>query len=220
MSLTFILLTRYYVANRQSTTPPESKNLTPPSESVDEPAGSKPTIAEKQPTHAENSGGGRSAKFKSEGNDFYKQKKWEDALRLYTEGIAANDDASMVAQCFCNRAAVYIHLKQFDKAIADCDSALGSDSQYFRAYKRRADALEAKGDLKACIRDLFKAINSCDPAVQKSTGLRGGKQQHELAMRDFDRALADLGMHEANIELDRRTFLVVRAVYLATVYVV
>lgn len=210
-------LYRYYVACRNTDEKPEADRASLPQKpSVDtgvaKPAAAPavapvavPAAAAPANVPAEQ-GSSKTATLKAEGNEFFKAKQWEDAIRMYTEAIEANDDQSVVAQCYCNRAAGYMQTSQFSEALDDCTAALAIDADYFRALKRRADAREAMGDLKGCIRDLFTAINACDATAVKGTGNRGGKKQHQTTMQDFDRALVVLGQIEAQEELDRRAF--------------
>ncbi|ANQ06487.1 STI1-like protein [Plasmodium coatneyi] len=54
---------------------------------------------------------------KQKGNEFYKQKKFEEALQEYEEAIKINPNDIMYHY---NKAAVYIEMKEFDKAIETC----------------------------------------------------------------------------------------------------
>ena len=58
---------------------------------------------------------------KNEGNEAYKNKKFEDALALYGEAIAL-DETDLTY--YTNKAAVYLEMKEFDKCLEECDRAI------------------------------------------------------------------------------------------------
>uniref|UniRef100_A0AC35F5G7 Small glutamine-rich tetratricopeptide repeat-containing protein alpha n=1 Tax=Panagrolaimus sp. PS1159 TaxID=55785 RepID=A0AC35F5G7_9BILA len=61
-----------------------------------------------------------------------KASKFNDAIEKYNEAIKLNPDPSY----FCNRAAAFCYLKQYDLAIQDCRSALEIDDKCAKAYGR------------------------------------------------------------------------------------
>ncbi|KAF7639444.1 hypothetical protein Mgra_00001120 [Meloidogyne graminicola] len=71
-------------------------------------------------------------KIKEEGNELVKQSKFDEAILKYNEAIKLNRDPVY----FCNRAAAYCRLEQYDLAIQDCRTALALDPNYAKAYGR------------------------------------------------------------------------------------
>uniref|UniRef100_A0AC35G0E6 Uncharacterized protein n=1 Tax=Panagrolaimus sp. PS1159 TaxID=55785 RepID=A0AC35G0E6_9BILA len=67
-----------------------------------------------------------------EGNKCVKASKFNDAIEKYNQAIKLNPKPSY----FCNRAAVYCYLQQYDLAIQDCRSALEIDDNCAKAYGR------------------------------------------------------------------------------------
>jgi stress-induced-phosphoprotein 1 len=53
-------------------------------------------------------------KKKNEGNDFYKKKKFPEAIKLYSEAIELNPDELTY---YTNLAAVYVEINELEKAI-------------------------------------------------------------------------------------------------------
>lgn len=54
---------------------------------------------------------GRAKVHKDEGNDFFKKKKYREAINEYTEGIKQNSSDSMMnAVLYCNRATAHYYL--------------------------------------------------------------------------------------------------------------
>lgn len=79
--------------------------------------------------------------LKAAGNKAYQERRFEEAINLYTKAIAA----SPLAVFFSNRAACYSNLSRYREVIADCNSALEKDPAYIKALNRRAVAQEHLG---------------------------------------------------------------------------
>ncbi|CAO1621286.1 unnamed protein product [Parajaminaea phylloscopi] len=76
--------------------------------------------------------------LKASGNQAYAERKFEEAIGLYTKAIAAQP----LAVFYSNRAACYTNLQRYRNVIDDCNSALEKDSNYVKALNRRAVAQE------------------------------------------------------------------------------
>uniref|UniRef100_A0A915DM45 SGTA homodimerisation domain-containing protein n=1 Tax=Ditylenchus dipsaci TaxID=166011 RepID=A0A915DM45_9BILA len=70
--------------------------------------------------------------LKEEGNELVKSNKLDEAISKYGEAIKLVRDPVF----FCNRAAVYCRLEQFDLAIQDCRTAIALNPKYAKAYAR------------------------------------------------------------------------------------
>lgn len=77
---------------------------------------------------------------KNKGNEAVKSKDFEEALQYYSKSIEYNPK---LAPSYCNRALVYLKLKNYDECIKDCNRAIGLDSNYIKAYHRRGKANQA-----------------------------------------------------------------------------
>ncbi|KAL0422101.1 UNVERIFIED_CONTAM: RNA polymerase II-associated protein 3 [Sesamum latifolium] len=88
------------------------------------------------------------------GNEFFKQKKFVDAIDCYSRSIAL----SPTAVAYANRAMAYIKLKRFQEAEYDCTEALNLDDRYIKAYSRRSTARKELGKLKESIDDAEFAL--------------------------------------------------------------
>uniref|UniRef100_A0A1I7TS19 SGTA_dimer domain-containing protein n=1 Tax=Caenorhabditis tropicalis TaxID=1561998 RepID=A0A1I7TS19_9PELO len=71
-------------------------------------------------------------KLKEEGNDLMKASQFDAAVQKYNSAIKLNRDPVY----FCNRAAAYCRLEQYDLAIQDCRTALALDPSYSKAWGR------------------------------------------------------------------------------------
>ena len=97
---------------------------------------------------------------KAEGNTYYKKKDFPKAIELYSAAIELCPEEIIY---YSNLAAVYIEMKEYDKAIEECDKAIAKTKEgpydFAKAGKvlcRKASALQKKGDLDASI-ETYKA---------------------------------------------------------------
>lgn len=95
---------------------------------------------------------------KEQGNEYFKQKKFAEAIECYSRSIGL----SPTAVTFANRAMAYIKLRRFKEAEDDCTEALNLDDRYIKAYSRRITARKELGKLKEAMDDAEFAI-SLDP---------------------------------------------------------
>ncbi|KAG9457865.1 hypothetical protein H6P81_002373 [Aristolochia fimbriata] len=83
------------------------------------------------------------------GNEYFKQKKFKQAIECYSRSIAL----SPTAVAFANRAMAYLKIKRYEDAESDCTEALNLDDRYVKAYSRRATARKELGKYKLAIED-------------------------------------------------------------------
>ncbi|KAJ1692057.1 hypothetical protein LUZ63_008755 [Rhynchospora breviuscula] len=96
------------------------------------------------------------------GNEYFKQKKFSEAIDCYSRSIAL----SPTAVAFANRAMAYLKIKRFEEAETDCTEALNLDDRYVKAYSRRATARKELGKLKEAMEDAESAV-SIEPNTQE-----------------------------------------------------
>ncbi|PQP96112.1 RNA polymerase II-associated protein 3 isoform X1 [Prunus yedoensis var. nudiflora] len=94
------------------------------------------------------------ASEKELGNEYFKQKKFKEAIDCYSRSIALSPSAV----AYANRAMAYIKIKSFQEAEDDCTEALELDDRYIKAYSRRATARKELGKLKESIEDAEFAL--------------------------------------------------------------
>mmetsp|Transcript_42440 Transcript_42440/g.66390 ORF Transcript_42440/g.66390 Transcript_42440/m.66390 type:complete len:572 (+) Transcript_42440:90-1805(+) len=100
--------------------------------------------------------------WKEEGNQKYRAKDYRGAIDCYTKALQA--DPSIVS-IYGNRAAAQMMLAEFDKVVADCDTAIGLDPNFAKAYTRKAKALAATGDFPG-------ALAACQLGLTRGAGDR------------------------------------------------
>lgn len=84
--------------------------------------------------------------YKLDGNENFNQKKFPDALACYSKGLnylekELDETAELKSVLFSNRAACYVMLKQYQKAVDDCKQALRINPNNMRARQRMEESL-------------------------------------------------------------------------------
>ncbi|KAM0878373.1 hypothetical protein ACQ4PT_034920 [Festuca glaucescens] len=108
---------------------------------------------------------------KLEGNDYFKEKKFDEAMQQYEMAVAYMGDDFMFQlfgkyrdmalavknPCHLNTAACLIKHKRFDEAIAQCSIVLSEDETNVKALFRRGKAKAELGQTEAAREDFLKA---------------------------------------------------------------
>ncbi|XP_007205290.1 RNA polymerase II-associated protein 3 isoform X3 [Prunus persica] len=118
------------------------------------------------------------ASEKELGNEYFKQKKFREAIDCYSRSIALSPSAV----AYANRAMAYIKIKSFQEAEDDCTEALNLDDRYIKAYSRRATARKELGKLKESIEDAEFALR-LEPQNQEI------KKQYTEAKSLYDKTI-------------------------------
>eukprot|EP00039_Didymoeca_costata_P033680 m.43628 g.43628 ORF g.43628 m.43628 type:complete len:377 (+) comp9989_c0_seq1:45-1175(+) len=84
---------------------------------------------------------------KEQGNQAFKERKFEEALKHYSEAIKlcpqGNKDER--ATFYGNRSAAYFHLQKYDECVCDCEKALQLKPKYKKVAVRQVKALKCSG---------------------------------------------------------------------------
>ncbi|KAF8088674.1 hypothetical protein N665_0532s0037 [Sinapis alba] len=91
---------------------------------------------------------------KEQGNEYFKQKKFNEAIDCYSRSIALSPNAV----AFANRAMAYLKIKRYREAEVDCTEALNLDDRYIKAYSRRATARKQLGMIREAKEDAEFAL--------------------------------------------------------------
>lgn len=100
--------------------------------------------------------------LKNRGNDSFKAKNYEIAIKHYSDAIEIRNDEPAA---YSNRAQCYIYLKRFFEALTDCDKALDLNPRYTKALYRRAVTLKQLYRYEGAV-DNFKKVLELDPNFQ------------------------------------------------------
>lgn len=102
--------------------------------------------------------------LKEEGNADFKNSRWQAAIDKYTTALEVDPaNKSTNSKLLQNRAVCYNKLRQYEKAIADCDEALRLDSSYTKARRTKANALGGAERWEESARE-WKGIAEADPS--------------------------------------------------------
>ncbi|CAD5124204.1 DgyrCDS12504 [Dimorphilus gyrociliatus] len=82
----------------------------------------------------------RCVQLKEEGNDLFKKEQYKEAVKLYTKVIEDENGVEQKLACFKNRAACYLKLDKYEKAVKDCNEALKLQGNDAKALFRRCQS--------------------------------------------------------------------------------
>ena len=100
----------------------------------------------------------RAESLKEKGNACYRNEQYQDAVRLYSQAIAALPSKGIY---YGNRAAAWMMLKEFKRAAADCVEGIGLErvkGECDKVRGREASALAAMGKIDNAINKLEEAL--------------------------------------------------------------
>ena len=72
---------------------------------------------------------------RARGNDLFKSERFTEACSAYGEGLRLDPSNSVL---YCNRAACWFKLGQWERSVDDCNQALRIQPNYLKALLRRA----------------------------------------------------------------------------------
>ncbi|XP_067934416.1 dnaJ homolog subfamily C member 7-like isoform X1 [Watersipora subatra] len=131
--------------------------------------------------------------LKQNGNELYKQKKYMEALEMYSQAIRLLPCAAY----YGNRSATYMMLNKYNDALADAQEATSIDKEFTKGYQREGKCLLALGNPVAAIQSFNKSLviepNNQTLIAERESALKM-KEHEEEAHRhyssgDFRRAL-------------------------------
>jgi len=82
---------------------------------------------------------------KNQGNVFFKEKNYEEAIKHYTEGIGIDSKHHV---CYSNRSACYAALGKWDEALKDAEGCIEAKPDFAKGYSRKGAALYGAGNLQ------------------------------------------------------------------------
>ncbi|KAG0699875.1 40S ribosomal protein S7 [Suillus ampliporus] len=122
--------------------------------------------------------------FKEQGNDYFKGKRYREAISFYTQGIDAKpSDLVLQEALLCNRAACNVELKNYGSVLRDCSKALTLNTKSSKAYYRSAVALLALDRIEESL-DCCERCLEYDP---ENSGVRSVRDHSAAAKAEKDR---------------------------------
>ena len=104
----------------------------------------------------------KAEEFKTQGNEFFKSAKYEEAIEQYSEAIFCNVPASKKAIYYCNRALVSIKTENYALALFDAKDAIKQDPTNVKAYYRLGSANLAMNKYDVAL-EQFKTVCKMQP---------------------------------------------------------
>ncbi len=124
-----------------------------------------------------------------DGNDFYHQSKYQEAINFYNEAIKLNPND---ADAYNGRGATYVNLKNYKQAIVDYNKAIKLNPKYARLYYNRGIVYSDLKQYDKAIADYSKAIK-LNPYYYWAYNNRGitynALQQYDKAISDYTKAI-------------------------------
>lgn len=114
--------------------------MTKPPTEID-PVNSPGLVALQELKYKEDTPKGRALAYKEDGNELFKQKKYKNAIKVYSEGLKQQcSDQLLNAVLYCNRAAASYHLGNMRSSILDATESKKIKPDHLKAYIRGAEA--------------------------------------------------------------------------------
>jgi len=132
-----------------------------------------------------------SARAKDEGNEFFKNAKFPEAVERYTEAIKRDPTNHML---YTNRATAYTKLGAQAEALKDCDKCIELCPSFIKAYIKKGNVYFNMKQYQKCI-EVYEQAFSHDPenaevkeAMRKTIEQisRGGQPDAEAVKRNLD----------------------------------
>ncbi|GLT85050.1 hypothetical protein SLE2022_032520 [Rubroshorea leprosula] len=122
--------------------------------------------------------------LKCQGNKVMQSKLYRDAIELYSIAIALCENNAVY---YCNRAAAYTQIHEYNEAVRDCLKSIEIDPNYSKAYSRLGLAYYAQGNYSDAIEKGFKKALLLDPnneSVKENIRVAEQKLKEELQGRE------------------------------------
>lgn len=96
---------------------------------------------------------------KEGGNSLFKDGKYDEALKFYTEALEIDKFNIMTnAKLFFNRATAYVKLGKLSEAIDDCTKSIQLDKTYLKPYLRRGSAYMEIESFDQAVKDFEQLV--------------------------------------------------------------
>ena len=138
-------------------------------------------------------------KYKSEGNTFFQNNKFIEALDKYNQAINLKVETKNNAVYYSNRAYVNLKLENFGSAIQDVNMAIKIDPNFAKAYHRRALAYFSLRKYDEALKDfLFLRTKFNDKSIDEYIE----KTRNAKKRKNFFEAFSSEGRGKALITIE------------------
>jgi tetratricopeptide (TPR) repeat protein len=104
--------------------------------------------------------------LKTQGNDAFKNKRYDEAIQHYTKAIAVDPNCEACSAIYSNRAASFQALGRFAEALKDSEDCVRVKPNWLKGHYRRGIALESLGRLDEAVRAFEDALKT-EPANEE-----------------------------------------------------
>ena len=145
----------------------------------------------------------KAKKLKEQANAKFNAGSYLEARALYTDGInmvkesttMTNDDLTLLADMYSNRAATFYRYKKFDECVGDCEDAIRCDGTLDKAWIRKWRALMVKGAF-------HNAHTFLEDAVAKLPDSNRIKDEYDRSVKEMDTISLLMNSIEAGSRID------------------
>ena len=138
-------------------------------------------------------------KYKSEGNTFFQNNKFMEALQKYSAAIDLKVETKNNAVYYSNRAFVNLKLENYGSAIEDANMSIKINPEFYKAYYRRASAYLFLEKYAEALRDLIFLKSKLN---DKSLDEKIEKTRKEKKRKDFFKAFSSEGRGKPQITIE------------------
>jgi len=136
-------------------------------------------------------------KEKEEGDDEFKSEQFRNSILCYTQALITcpKSVTGFRAILFFNRGTAWNRLKDYEKAVENCTSALHLNNQYFKAYMLRASSnvvlgrvihlFDGQRYIKCALKDYEKSLELSKDKEKLKQILQKIKRCNKLLHRDY-----------------------------------
>uniref|UniRef100_A0A8C6QZZ8 Serine/threonine-protein phosphatase n=1 Tax=Nannospalax galili TaxID=1026970 RepID=A0A8C6QZZ8_NANGA len=127
----------------------------------------------------------RAEELKTQANDYFKAKDYENAIKFYSQAIELNPGNAIY---YGNRSLAYLRTECYGYALGDATRAIELDKKYIKGYYRRAASNMALGKFRAALRD-YETVVKVKPN-DKDAKMKYQECSRIVKQKAFERAIA------------------------------